>query len=114
MSMGGRFDSAREDPNIVLVNAGILEKAESCICSCEGCTPDLALVPFECLLDHVTNNDAEITEYVLIKSARCPRCAGVIRECSLVAVRGDVFDEDAVQFDDTEIFVFLGAIATWS
>lgn len=53
--------------------------AEECIESCEACTPDLAEISFDCVLDRITGCDPEVTDYTLSEPARCPRCAAPIR-----------------------------------
>jgi hypothetical protein len=69
-----------------LVDDEILKQAEPRIRSCENCAPDLAWLPFEYLLDQVTGNVPEVTEYFLIVHASCPRCAAELQECTLIAV----------------------------
>jgi hypothetical protein len=63
----------------VFVDSDTLRTAERQIASCEACTPDLAEVPFEYILDTVTGCDPQVTDYVLAEPARCPRCAGALQ-----------------------------------
>jgi hypothetical protein len=85
MSNWGRFGPGWDNPKIVLVDDELLKQAAPCIRSCEHCTPDLAWLPFECLLDQVTGNAPEVTEYFLIANALCPRCAAELQESTLIA-----------------------------
>ena len=78
------FDPPLEKTNIILVDAGILRRAQRQIASCEVCVPDTAEIPFDCLIDGVTGCDPGVTEYVMIEPARCSRCAGVVTEKTLV------------------------------
>ena len=51
-----------------------LRLAERNIASCEVCTPDLAEIPFDYVLDIVTGSDPEETDYVMPEPAHCPNC----------------------------------------
>jgi hypothetical protein len=57
------FDPTPETQNVVLVDATTLRKAEKLIIACEGCSPDDAELPFDNVLDRVTRNDPEVTDY---------------------------------------------------
>lgn len=63
----------------VLIDSDTLEKAQQSISSCEKCTPDLAEIPFDYVLDSITGCDPEVTDYVLPASARCPSCGGEVQ-----------------------------------
>jgi hypothetical protein len=63
----------------VLVDAQTARAAEGHVASCEACTPDLAEVPFDYLLDSLTGCDPESTDYVLGEPAQCPACAARLR-----------------------------------
>ena len=63
----------------VRIDVPTLRAAEQHIESCERCTPDLAEIPFEYILDSLTGCDPEETDYVLPQPARCPRCNAAIR-----------------------------------
>ena len=62
----------------VFIDADTLQQAQELIGSCEHCTPDLADVPFDYVLDSITNYDPEVTDYVLSEPVRCPRCGSTI------------------------------------
>lgn len=74
------FDLPWEQTNVVLINSSSLREAEQQIVSCEGCNPEGAHVLFESVLDRLTGNDMTVTDYVLVKPARCPRCQRVVQE----------------------------------
>jgi hypothetical protein len=61
------------------IYADILQRAEQLIDSCEKCTPDIAEIPLDYVLDSITGSDPESTDYVLTEPARCPRCLGAIQ-----------------------------------
>jgi hypothetical protein len=82
--MGDSFDPSPEEKNIVLIDARTLRKAETFIAGCEFCRPSFALMPFDSLLDQVTDNDPAMTEYILAEPAKCPRCRRRIFEKTLV------------------------------
>ena len=80
------FNPAPEDQNIVLIDARTLLQAERFIAGCQSCNPEDAQVPFDALLDSVTGNNPAVTDYILSKPAKCPRCKGPILEKTLVEV----------------------------
>jgi len=80
------FNPAPEDHNIVLIDARTLLQTERFIAGCQSCNPEDAQVPFDALLDSVTGNNPAVTDYILSKPAKCPRCKGPILEKTLVEV----------------------------
>jgi hypothetical protein len=90
------FDPTPEDQNVVLIDATVVRRAERWIASCQACTPDLAEIPLDWVLDQMTGSDAWVTDYMLAEPARCPRCSGAIREKTLVMLRDDGFDQNDV------------------
>jgi hypothetical protein len=70
------FDPTPEQQNVVLIDAAILLKAERLIASCEHCNPEGAEIPFDVILDRITNSDPSVTDYVLEQPAKC-RTVGV-------------------------------------
>jgi hypothetical protein len=78
------FDPAWEDTSIVLIDLEVLRQAEDQVLSCESCLPKSAQVPFDWLLDWLTNSDSSITDYLLPRPAVCPRCKAEILEKTLV------------------------------
>jgi hypothetical protein len=63
----------------VPIDTDRLKRAEQLIGSCEHCTPDLAEIPFDYVLDSITCSDPEFTDYVLTEPVRCPKCASAIQ-----------------------------------
>ena len=60
------------------INSTTKRLAEGQIVSCETCTPDLADVPFDYVLDSITGSDPETTDYILSEPAHCPRCGETV------------------------------------
>src|SRR5262245_34478175 len=90
------FDPPWDQTNIVLVDEEMLRQAQRQIRSCETCTPNMAQIPFDWVLDKLTGNNPSTTDYVLSKPATCPRCQGSISEKTLVDLRDDSDEEDSV------------------
>ena len=67
---------------IARCRATILE-AQSRILGCEACSQD-AEIPFDWLLDEVTENSGSEVDYVLSEPAKCPKCMGVVTEKTLI------------------------------
>ena len=74
---------AIEDRNIVLLSEALLHEAETFIAACQNCS-DFAEISFDYLLDAITGCDPSLTEYVLPHPGRCPQCAHLISEKTLV------------------------------
>jgi hypothetical protein len=51
--------------------------------TCEHCNPD-AEIPFDWILDRVTDSDSSVTDYILEQPAKCPNCHRDILEKTLV------------------------------
>jgi hypothetical protein len=47
-------------------------EAERLIESCEHCNRDGAEIPFDNILDRITDSDPSVTDYVLEQPAKCP------------------------------------------
>jgi len=77
------FDPSSGRQRLVLVDLPTIRKAQSHILGCETCT-EHAQIPFDAVLDGITGNDPEVTEYILSEPAKCPRCGRVITEKTLV------------------------------
>ena len=67
-----------------LINAAILHDAKRLIESCESCNPDGAEIPFDNILDRVTESDPSATDYILEPPAKCPNCRRDVLEKTLV------------------------------
>lgn len=77
-----------EESNVMLVNESLLEEAQAFISGCEQCAENVG-VPFDYILDAVTESDPTITDYVMCRPAQCPQCSGEIAEKTLVVTAGD-------------------------
>lgn len=78
------LDDELEVLKIVLVDSQTLQKARSLIAGCQVCSP-YAEIPFDSILDRVTDNDPSLTRYIVAEgSAECPRCRRPLSEDTLV------------------------------
>ena len=68
----------------MLVTAATVHEAEKLIESCEHCNEEGAEIPFDNILDRVTDSDPSVTDYVLESPAKCPHCRREILEKTLV------------------------------
>jgi len=62
----------------------VLRKAERLIESCEHCNVEGAEIPFNVILDRITDADPSVTDYVLEQPAKCPSCKREILERTLI------------------------------
>jgi len=74
-----------EQQVVILIDSTLLRKAEQLIESCEQFNPD-AEIPFDSILDRVTDSDPRVTDYILAP-AQCPGCRREIFEKTLVEPR---------------------------
>src|SRR5437764_9017270 len=72
------IDPALKNTMHVLIDGETVCRAERRIDSCEACAPDEAEIPFDYILDSITGCEPELTDYVLEKPAKCPRCSGEV------------------------------------
>jgi hypothetical protein len=78
------FDPTPEEQIVVLVDAGMLRQAARLIESCEACNSEGAEIPFDVVLDKITNSNPRVTDYLLESPAKCPNCRREIREKTLI------------------------------
>ena len=72
---------------VVLVGSETLRQAVRLIASCEFCSPDVAGLSFDYILDRITGNDPTVTDYLLEEcGARCPQCSRGLTEKTLVQI----------------------------
>ena len=81
---GHFFDPTPEQQVVVLVESATLCQAERLIESYKHCNPDGAEIPFDNILDRVTESDPSVTDYILEVPAKCPNCRREILEKTLV------------------------------
>ena len=72
--------------NVVLIDEAILDEAVDWVCGCDACD-DHALIPFDYLLDLITECDPTITEYLMCRVETCPFCLGELTEKTRVTLR---------------------------
>jgi hypothetical protein len=82
-SRGGHASLDPKDRKVVFVDADTINKAQDMILWCERCDPD-AEIPFSEILDRLMGSDHTVTDYLLEKPGRCPRCLGAITETTFV------------------------------
>lgn len=68
---------------LIAVSRETLVRAEGRIRGCESCSKTAGL-PFSWILDCVTDRNPAVTDYVLPRPARCPRCSKEVLEKTLV------------------------------
>jgi len=79
------FGRCGDEDNVVLINEALLLEAQAFISGCEHCDA-LAEIALDYILDALTECDPTITEYVLCRTAQCPRCHHEVTEKTLVSV----------------------------
>ena len=84
---GDFFDPTPEKQIVVLMHRAMLRNAEKLIESCEHCNPENAEIPFDNILDRLTDSDPSVTDYILEQPATCPNCRRDIMEQALVEPR---------------------------
>ena len=77
------FDPTPEEQKI-LVDSAMLRRAEQLIESCEHCNVEGAEIPFDVILDRITDADPSVTDYVLEQPAKCPSCKREILEKTFI------------------------------
>jgi hypothetical protein len=77
------FDPTPEEQKI-LVDSAMLRRAEQLIESCEHCNVEGAEIPFNVILDRITDADPSVTDYVLEQPAKCPSCKREILEKTFI------------------------------
>jgi hypothetical protein len=77
------YEPCWEETNVVLVDETVLVEAQAHITGCEQCVP-YAEITFDYILDAVTEHDPAVTEYVLCRAAKCPRCNEEVTEKTFV------------------------------
>ena len=80
------FGQCWDENKVVLVNEDLLSEAQAFISGCEHCCDASAEIAFDYILDALTECDPTITEYVLCRTAQCPRCHHEVTEKTLVSV----------------------------
>jgi hypothetical protein len=78
----------RANIQLLTIDDVVIKRAEQVIESCEFCNVDEAEIPFDEILDRMTDRAGENTEYVLLRPAVCPNCHGSITEKTLVETSG--------------------------
>ena len=71
--------------DVAFVDEPMVFDAEDFVSGCEQCD-EAAAIPFDYLLDALTQCDPTLTEYLMHRTAQCPRCFGQITEKTLVTV----------------------------
>jgi hypothetical protein len=77
-------DLIPEIQTLIVIATVTVREAEKMVESCEVCNPTGAELPFDSILDHITDSDATVTDYILEVPAKCPNCKRQIFEKTLV------------------------------
>ena len=80
------FDPPIESVTVRLVGENLRAAAQRMISGCELCC-DCPEITFDCILDELTGFDPKVTEYILCRAARCPRCRREVNERTIVLPR---------------------------
>jgi hypothetical protein len=80
------FKSSVDKINVLLIDECLLNETMAWVSGCESCA-DNAVIPFDYLLDVVTNCDPRVTEHLMCRPAKCPGCRSEIREKTHVRLR---------------------------
>jgi hypothetical protein len=78
-------DAPIETLNVVLIDEIVLDDVLDWVSGCEFCDDD-AMIPFDYLLDAVTDSDPTTTEYLMCRIETCPFCLGQVTEKTRVTV----------------------------
>jgi len=76
-------------PEIVPVDAAMLQRLEKLILGCHMCSP-FAEVPLFVILDRLRDAPTARTQYILERPARCPRCKRQMTEHTLVDMEAEL------------------------
>jgi hypothetical protein len=72
-----------DEIRLIAVGQGTIGQAVRMIAGCEFCSAN-AEIPFDWILDFVTELRGSTTDYILDSPARCPNCRHEIAEKTLV------------------------------
>src|SRR5262245_51925945 len=86
------IDPSPEEQRVVLIDAATLREAERLIESCEHCNPEGVKVPFDAILDRITDSDPRVTDYILEQPGKCPQCFWQMNENTSVDPKWTVDD----------------------
>ena len=74
-----------QEIDVAFVDEPYVLSAEDFVSGCQSCD-ETALIPFDYVLDAMTGCDPRLTEYLMYRVGKCPRCFGEINEKTLVSV----------------------------
>jgi hypothetical protein len=74
-----------QEIDVAFVDEPFVLSAEDFVSGCQRCD-ETALIPFDYVLDAIIGCDPRLTEYLMYRLGRCPRCCAEINEKTLVAV----------------------------
>ena len=72
-----------DETNVVLVDEAVIAEAQAFISGCQQCDRN-AEMTFDYILDAITEFDPTVTEYMMCRPAKCPRCEREITEKTLI------------------------------
>ena len=77
-------DTTIQEIHVAFIDEPFILSAEDFLSGCYVCHED-AFIPFEYVLDAMTGTDP-LTEFLMYRLGKCPRCFGEVNEKTLVAV----------------------------
>jgi hypothetical protein len=83
--LSDRFHVPIDRLELVLVDRKTVSEALSFVTRCEACAPD-AEIPFDSILDRITEKDPSVTDYLIEATPPCPFCRHEVTEKTLVKV----------------------------
>jgi hypothetical protein len=81
------FEPPLEETDFVLLDVEEVCIALRVVVACEACYPE-SEIPFDWIIDQVTNRDPRVTEYLMPAAVSCPTCGNDIHEKTLVQWNG--------------------------
>jgi len=77
-------DPPLEKTQVQLVDDRIVGKLEALVDGCENCDQG-AEYPFDWIIDTLMGTDPGVTDYLMERPAKCPRCRSALTEKTLVS-----------------------------
>ena len=71
--------------DVVLIDRGTVSQALTFVTRCAACSPE-AEIPFDSILDRLTERDPRITDYIIEITPPCPYCLQPVTEKTRVRI----------------------------
>ena len=76
---------AIDQMDIVLIDCGTVSQALTFVTRCAACSPE-AEIPFDSILDRLTERDPRVTDYIMETTPPCPNCLQPVTEKTRVLI----------------------------